>query len=154
MTRWLSCRNRSPLTSPRSPGAPRKVIGAGFSGAVIAPIIAFALPGVGTTEAHLDPNRYGLRTVNAAGGSATHVAVRFTVRPVVVLFVDRRGRPLELWSNLGRRPSGGELAGLRVRLDSLRGPELDVHEAVRAAAAVPLARADWSVRGRAWHAAG
>jgi hypothetical protein len=39
-----------------------------------------APPRVGTKDAHLDPNRYGMRTVDAAGGSATKMAVRFAVR--------------------------------------------------------------------------
>jgi hypothetical protein len=32
----------------------------------------------------LDPNRHGVRAVNAAGGSVTKVTVRFTARPVIV----------------------------------------------------------------------
>jgi hypothetical protein len=66
----------------------------GFTGATILPIVALALPGVGTSYAHLDRNRYGVRTVKAAGGSVTDVTVSFTVRPVIVLVVDESGRPL------------------------------------------------------------
>jgi hypothetical protein len=57
-----------------------------FTGAT-AIAIALALPGVGTSAARIDPNRYGLRTVDAAGGSAATVAVKFTVRPVILLVV-------------------------------------------------------------------
>ena len=64
----------------------------GFTGAMILPIVALALPGVGTSDAHLDPNRYGVRTVKAAGGSVTDVTVSFTVRPVIVRG-RRRPRP-------------------------------------------------------------
>jgi len=53
--------------------------GGGFTGAT-ATAIALALPGQGTPPARIDPNRYGLRTVDAAGGSTTTVVVRFTVR--------------------------------------------------------------------------
>ena len=52
---------------------------------MITTIVALALPGVGTSDAHLDPNRYGVRTVKAAGGSVTDVTVSFTVRPVIVV---------------------------------------------------------------------
>src|SRR5436190_10329330 len=74
--------------------------GSGVHWAVVVMTIAIALPRVGTSEARIDPNRYGLRTVNAAGGSATTVAVRFTVRPVILLVVDGNGAPCELWTNI------------------------------------------------------
>jgi hypothetical protein len=117
--------------------------------AIIA-IAALAHPGSGTSEARIDPNGHGVRTVDAAGGSATQVAVRFTVRPVVILVVNAEGLPKELWSNLGRAPSGEEIAGLRVRIGSLNGREAAATAEVRDAAASALRGADWSVHGRIW----
>ena len=123
----------------------------GFIGVVIATVIALALPGPGTSGARIDPNRYGVRTVDAAGGSvATSVTVRFTVRPVIVLVVDASGAPRELWTNLQQRPSAADLSGLRVREGSITGPELTVTPALRAAAAAPLAEARWGDQGRIW----
>jgi hypothetical protein len=89
--------------------------------------------------------------VDAAGGSvANSVTVRFTVRPVIVLVVDANGAPRELWTNLQGRPSTADLTGLRVREGSIRGPELPVTPALRAAAAGPLAQAQWGDQGRIW----
>jgi hypothetical protein len=123
----------------------------GFIGAMIASVIAIALPGPGTSGAQIDPNRYGVRTVDAAGGSvANSVTVRFTVRPVIVLVVDAEGAPRELWTNLPGRPSAADLAGLRVREGSITGPGLTVTPALRAAAAAPLAAAHWGGQGRIW----
>src|SRR5438132_33723 len=73
-----------------------------WSGGVMT--IAIARPGIGTSEARLDPNRYGLRTVSAAGGSAATVAVRLTVRPVILLVMDDAGTPPQLWTHLPGRP--------------------------------------------------
>ncbi len=122
----------------------------GFTGAMILTIVALALPGVGTSDAHLDPNRYGVRTVKAAGGSVTDVTVSFTVRPVIVLVVDDSGRPLAVWSNVGHRPTTGQLAGLRIRRGSVHGADLAPTPALRASAAAALDAADWSRRGRIW----
>jgi hypothetical protein len=113
-------------------------------------IVALALPGVGTPDAHLDPNRHGVRTVKAAGDSVTDVTVSFTVRPVIVLVVDGSGRPVALWSNIGRRPTTGQLAALRVRRGTVRGRDLRMTPALRSSAAQALAQADWSRRGRIW----
>jgi hypothetical protein len=112
--------------------------------------IAIALPRVGTSEARIDPNRYGLRTVSAAGGSAATVAVRFTVRPVIVLVVDGNGAACELWTNIPGRPTAAQLAGFRVRLGSVRGPDLALSRALRSAATTPLADARWGEQGRVW----
>lgn len=122
----------------------------GFSGAMILTIVALALPGVGTSEAHLDPNRHGVRTVKAAGGSVTDVTVSFTVRPVIVLVVDGSGRPVALWSNIGHRPTADQLAELRVRQGTIDGRDLRATPMMRSAAAPVLATADWSRRGRIW----
>ena len=123
----------------------------GFIGAVIALVIASALPGPGTSGERIDPNRYGVRTVDAAGGSvANSVTVRFTVRPVIVLVVDASGQPRELWTTLSGRPSAADLAGMRVRRGSIKGPELAVTPALRAAAAAPLAETRWGDQGRIW----
>jgi hypothetical protein len=111
---------------------------------------AIALPGIGTSEARIDPNRYGLRTVSAAGGSVTTVAVRFTVRPVILLVVSGDGAPRELWSNVAGQPSAADLRALRVRVGDVRGSELAVTAALRSAAAVPLARAHWGTSGLVW----
>jgi hypothetical protein len=86
--RRLGYRNRNPHEGPdRVPRKSRRSTAAAFTGAEVVVTIAIALPGVGTSEARIDPNRYGLRTVSAAGGSAATVAVRFTVRPVIVVVV-------------------------------------------------------------------
>jgi hypothetical protein len=109
-------------------------------------IVALALPGVGTSEAHLDPNRYGVRTVKAAGGSVTDVTVSFTVRPVIVVVVDGAGRPHAVWSNVGHQPTAAQLRDVRVRQGSVHGRDAAVTPAVDAA----LDAADWSRRGRIW----
>jgi hypothetical protein len=111
---------------------------------------ALALPGIGTSEARIDPNRYGLRTVSAAGGSVTTVAVRFTVRPVILLVVGDDGAPHELWSNITGQPSTADLRVLRVRLGDVHGADLAVTAALRSAAAVPLALAHWGTQGLVW----
>jgi hypothetical protein len=85
---------------------------------------ALALERTGTSQARLDPNRNGQRAVNAAGGSATSVAVRFTVRPVLVLVVGADGHPFELWTNLRTRPRASAPAVLLARRGSAGGPEL------------------------------
>src|SRR6185312_16841040 len=64
-----------------------------------------APPRVGTEDAHLDPNRYGMRTVDAAGGSATQMAVRFAVRA-------RHSRPVRISSKWAVASSAA--AGCRV----------------------------------------
>ena len=122
----------------------------GFTGAMILLIVALALPGVGTSDAHLDPNRYGVRTVKAAGGSVTDVTVSFTVRPVIAVVVDADGRPLAIWSNLGHAPTADQLTTLHVRRGTLHGRELRLTPALRASNAEALNAADWSRRGRIW----
>lgn len=122
----------------------------GFTGAMILTIVALALPGVGTSEAHLDPNRYGVRTVEAAGGSVTAVTVSFTVRPVIVLVVDASGRPTALWSNLGHEPTAGQLGELRVRRGSVRGADVALTPSLRSVVTSALEAANWSRRGRIW----
>ena len=112
--------------------------------------IAIALPGIGTSEARIDPNRYGLRTVNLPGGNAATAALRFTVRPVIVLVVDGDGHARELWTNVLGRPMAADLAAVRVRLGSVRGAELALDGSLRAAAAVPLRDAMWGKQGRIW----
>ena len=124
----------------------------GFSGAMITTIVALALPGVGTSDAHLDPNRYGVRTVKAAGGSVTDVTVSFTVRPVIAVVVDAGGRPLAVWSNLGHAPTGVQLAALHVRRDTVHGRDLRLTPALRMSTADALDAADWSRRGQIWAA--
>jgi hypothetical protein len=113
--------------------------------------IAIALPGIGTSEARIDPNRYGLRTVSAAGGSAATVAVRFTVRPVILLVVDKGGARRELWTNLRGLPADSQLAGLRVRVGGVNGPRPPLTAALRSVAAAPLADAEWGRPGLVWH---
>jgi hypothetical protein len=149
--RRLGYRNRNPHEGPdRVPRKSRRSTAAVFTGAVVVMTIAIALPRVGTSEARIDPNRYGLRTVNAAGGSAATVAVRFTVRPVILLVVDGSGAPRELWTNIPGPPAAAELAGLNVRLGSVRGPDLPMSRAFRSAVSTPLADARWGEPGRVW----
>ena len=149
--RRLGYRNRNPHEGhDRVPRKSRRSTAAVFTGAMVVMIIAIALPGVGTSEARIDPNRYGLRTVGAAGGSAASVAVRFTVRPVIVLVVDASGRPRELWTNIPGRPAAAELAGLRVRLGSVRSADLALSDALRSAAETPIEDARWGEQGRIW----
>ena len=112
--------------------------------------IALALPGTGTSEARIDPTRYGKRAVNAAGGSATTVAVRFTVRPVVVLVVDGRGRATELWTNLPGRPDADRPPRLLARAGSAGGRDLTLTPPLRAAAAAAIADAGWGHQGLIW----
>jgi hypothetical protein len=112
--------------------------------------IAIALLRVGTLDARIDPNRYGLRTVNAAGGSAATVAVRFTVRPVIVLVVDAGGTPTQLWTNLPGRPTATQMAALTVRRGDVRGVALATSRALLSAAEVPLAEASWGQQGCVW----
>ena len=113
---------------------------------------ALALEGTGTSQARLDPNRYGQRAVNAAGGSATSVAVRFTVRPVLVLVVRADGRPLELWTNLRARPAEGAPAVLLARRDSAAGPNVALTPELRRAARELVAAARFGDPGRVWSA--
>ena len=135
--------NRVPRKSRRKPAAV-------FTGAVVVMTTAIALPGIGTSEARIDPNRYGLRTVSAAGGSATKVAVRFTVRPVILLVVGSDGAPHELWTNIAGQPSTADLHALCVRVGDVRGTDLAVTAALRSAAVVPLADAHWGAQGLVW----
>lgn len=108
--RRLGYRNRDPHTDDgREPRKSRRSSEAVFTGAVVVLTIAIALPGLGTSEARIDPNRYGLRTVDAAGGSSATVEVRFTVRPVILLVVDSAGRPLQLWTNIAGTPARSQL---------------------------------------------
>ena len=66
--RRLGYRNRDPREgSDRVPRKSRRSTAAVFTAAVVVMTIAIALPRVGTSEARIDPNRYGLRTVSAAG---------------------------------------------------------------------------------------
>jgi len=84
-----------------------------------------APPRVGTKDAHLDPNRYGMRTVDAAGGSATEMAVRFAVRA-------RHSRPMRISSKCVVASSAA--AGCRVSCASSADSGRSV-AAIRAAAA-------------------
>jgi hypothetical protein len=150
--RRLGYRNRNSHEGrARVPRKSRRKPAAVFTGAVVVMTIAIALPGIGTSEARIDPNRYGLRTVSAAGGSVTTVAVRFTVRPVILLVVGSDGAPRELWSNVAGQPSRAELRALRVRLGDVHGTDLAVTDALRSAAEVPLAGAHWGAPGLVWH---
>jgi hypothetical protein len=114
---------------------------------------ALALGRSGTSQARLDPNRYGQRAVNAAGGSATSVAVRFTVRPVLVLVVGPDGRPLELWTNLRARRDAASGAVLLARRGGAGGPELPLTPRLRRAAHELVAAASFGRPGRIWSAA-
>jgi hypothetical protein len=77
--------------------------------------VALALPGLGTSAARIDPNRYGLRTVGAAGGSAATVAVKPTVRARISLHVPGvaigHGRPYARSPPRGAAGSIGTDAG-------------------------------------------
>ena len=149
--RRLGYRNRNSHEGwARVPRKSRRWLAAMFFGAVVVMTTAIALPGIGTSEARIDPNRYGLRTVNAAGGSATTVAVRFAVRPVILLVVGDGNSPLELWTNIPGRPSAAELEALQVRLGDVHGLDLATTAALRSAAAMPLADADRGTPGRVW----
>ena len=114
---------------------------------------ALALGGTGTSQARLDPNRNGQRAVNAAGGSATSVAVRFTVGPVLVLVVAADGRPLELWTNLRGQPRPGRAPALLARRGSAGGPALPLTPALRRAALALAGAARFGRPGRIWSAA-
>jgi hypothetical protein len=149
--RRLGYRNRDPHEGrERAPRRSRRPSAAVFTGAVVVMTIAIALLGVGTSDARIDPNRYGLRTVNAAGGSAATVAVRFTVRPVIVLVVDAGGTPTQLWTNLPGRPTATQLAALTVRRGDVHGAALVTSRALLAAAEAPLAEASWGQQGCVW----
>ncbi|MDX6520687.1 MAG: hypothetical protein QOF08_1292 [Gaiellales bacterium] len=149
--RRLGYRNRNTHEGrARVPRKSRRKPAAMFTGAVVVMTTAIALPGIGTSEARIDPNRYGLRTVSAAGGSVTTVAVRFTVRPVILLVVGRDGTPRELWSNVAGQPSAADLRALRVRVGDVHGADLAVTAALRSAAGVPLADARWGAQGLVW----
>ena len=149
--RRLGYRNRDPREGPdRVPRKSRRPAAAVFTGAVVVMTIAIAHLGVGTSEARIDPNTHGLRTVNAAGGSSTQVELRFTVRPVILLVVGADGAARELWTNVPGRPTGAELAALRVRVGSVHGRDLPLTDYLRAAAVVPLASAGWGRQGRIW----
>ena len=78
------------------------------------------------------------------------MAVRFTVRPVILLVVGADGAPRELWTNLPGRPTAAQLAGLRVRLGSAHVADLAISGALRSAAATPLEDARWGEQGRVW----
>jgi hypothetical protein len=112
--------------------------------------VALVLPGLGTPAARIDPNRYGLRTVDAAGGSAATVAVKFTVRPVIVLVVDGSGAARQLWTNIAGRPTAAELAAVQARLDTPRGRRVEIDPSLRAQLPAILASAGWGRQGLIW----
>jgi hypothetical protein len=150
VTRRLGYRNRNPhMDDGREPRRSRRPARAVFTGAT-AIAIALALPGTGTSAARIDPNRYGLRTVNAAGGSAATVAVKFTVRPVIVLVVDRAGAPAQLWTNIPGRPTDAEAAAVVVRRATPRGQPAPLSAALRAQLPAILAAAAWGHQGLIW----
>jgi hypothetical protein len=133
---------------PRESRRPAKAVLTGAAAITIA--TALALPGIGTSAARIDPNRYGLRTVDAAGGSAATVAVKFTVRPVIVLVVDDAGRPSQLWTNISGRPTAAELRGLLVRRGTLRGAPVEPGADLPAQMRAVLASASWTHQGLVW----
>ena len=100
--------------------------------------------------------------VNAAAGDAVRprssptgspgadAAVTFRVMPVVLLVVDRHGRPLQLWSNLRTLPSTSELRAVRVRAGGVHGPRVPAGPSLRAEAAQVAAEASWGRPGLVW----
>ena len=137
------------MNGGREPHTSRRPTRAVFTGAT-AIVVALALPGVGTSAARIDPNRHGLRTVDAAGGSAAKVAVRFTVRPVIVLVVDSSGSPHQLWTNIPRRPTEAELDTVQARLETPGGRRVEIGPSLRGQLPPILAAAGWGHQGLIW----
>src|SRR5262245_48109893 len=121
-----------------------------LAGPLVMVTFALALGGTGTSQARLDPNRNGQRAVNAAGGSAISVAVRFTVRPVLVLVVAADGRPLELWTNLRGQPRPGRAPVLLAWRGSAGGPALVLTPELRRVAQALAGVARFGRPGRIW----
>ena len=115
-------------------------------------LIAIAPSWAGTTGTHLDPNRHGVRTVDAAGGGTTSVVVRFTVRPVVLLVAGRDGDLHQIWTNLRTRPTAAELDASVVRVGGESGPGAALTPALLAAARHALAGVTFGTPGLVWSA--
>lgn len=126
-------------------------MGAGILGAVAWMSSVLGTAGTSAVASHSDPSIYVGRAVSAAGGSATQVAVRFTVRPAILLVVDEAGRTLQIWSNVGHRPSFGDLEAITIRLARPNGTTLAASTAILHLAAAPLAASHWDERGLIWH---
>lgn len=151
--RWLGYRNRG----RRLPTVPRRRAWArrGWPVASVAvALIAIAPSWAGTTGAHPDPNRHGVRTVDAAGGGTTGVVVRFTVRPVVLLVASDEGALEQVWTNLRSAPTPAQLDTAVVRLGNESGAETALTPRLLVAARRALSDVAFGTPGLVWPAAG
>jgi hypothetical protein len=94
---------------------------------------------------------HGDRAGHPAAGSAEQ-AVRFTVRPAILVVVDDRCQPLELWANVGARPSAAQLRATVGRQGSAAGDSVDQACVDAALLALPKGDVRWMTRGRVWAA--
>ncbi len=78
------------------------------------------------------------------------MAVKFTVRPVIVLVVDRAGAPAQLWTNISGTPRPAETARVLVRRGAPRGQPLALSPALRSQLPAILAAAAWGHQGLVW----
>jgi hypothetical protein len=85
----------------------------------------------------------------SAGGDQT---VTFTVRPAILVVVDDQCRPLQLWANVGARPSAAELRTTVGRQGSASGDAVDQACVDAALLALPRGEVRWAARGQVWGA--
>lgn len=144
---WLRPNQRS----TRSMRLARRRVGRRVLAAFAVPVIVLLSLAGSAIAGSQAPASHGNRSPHPATGSADQ-AVSFTARPAVLVVVDDRCQPVELWANVGARPSAAELRATVGRKGSVSGNAVD-HACVDAALlALPRGDVRWATRGQVWAA--
>jgi hypothetical protein len=113
-------------------------------------IVLLSLAGSATAGSRAPISHRPLATHRAsASGDQT---VTFTVRPAILVVVDDQCRPLQLWANLGTKPSAAELGTTVGRQGSVSGDAVDQACVDGALLALPRGEVRWATRGQVWAA--
>jgi hypothetical protein len=121
-----------------------------LAASAIPAIVLLSLAGSAIAGSHVHTSR-GDRTAGPGAGSAQQ-AVTFTVRPAILVVVDDQCRPLQLWANLGAKPSAAELRTTVGRQGSASGDAVDQTCVDGALLALPRSEVRWATRGDVWAA--
>jgi hypothetical protein len=144
---WLRHNQRS----TRSRRLARRRVGRRLLAAAAVPVIVLLSLAGSAIAGSTAPASGGDRTTRPAAGSGDQ-AVRFTVRPAILVVVDDRCRPLELWANVGARPSAAQLRATVGRQGSASGDAVDQSCIGAALLALPRSDVRWATRGQVWAA--
>lgn len=144
---WLRHNQRS----TQSMRLARRRVGRRLLAAAAVPLIVLLSLAGSAIAGSTAPASHGDRAARPGSGSAEQ-AVRFTVRPAILVVVDDRCQPLELWANVGAKPSAAQLRSAVGRQGSAAGDSVDQACVDAAMLALPRGDVRWVTRGRVWSA--